>query len=132
MTTSNHTEQQSTPSVRALPMLFLKSFAVMIPWPLLGIILCYRMFDQPDEAVLLFGGITGIAAFIVMAVVDLPDTAFAVIIVVAWCLALVAPPVAMYRWRSSQTAIVALLLIQGGFSIAQAALGALMILGKSA
>lgn len=45
-------------------MLFLKSFAVMIPWPLLGIVLCYSMFDQPDEAVLLFGGITGIPACI--------------------------------------------------------------------
>lgn len=131
MTTSNHTEQQSTPSVRALPMLFLKSFAVMIPWPLLGIVLCYHMFDQPDEVVLLFGGITGIWALLLMTVVDLPDTAFAVIIVVAWCLALVTPPVVMYRRRPSQTAIVVLLLIQGGFSIAQAALGALMILGKS-
>ena len=126
MTSSNRMEQLSTPSIRALPILFLKSCAVMIPWPLLGIVLCHRMFDQPNEAAFLFGGITGIA-LVWTVFVGLPETAFVVILVVAWCLALVVPPVVMYRRRPSQTAIV---VIQGGFSIAQAALGALMVLGK--
>ncbi len=113
-----------------LPLIVLSSFVVMIPWPLLGIALSYRMFDQPDEAVLLFGGVTALFVVPIMLVASLSEAVFSAIILAAWCSALLFPPILMSRRHPSRQAIASLLVIQTAFSFAQAAMGILMILGK--
>jgi len=110
--------------------ILLASLAVMVPWPLVGIALTRGLFDQPDEAVWLFGGVTGMALAPLALVVELTNTVFWVVILGVWCIALVVPAVIVLRIRSSRTAVAVLLSSQAAFSLVQAAMGALMILGK--
>ena len=106
------------------------SLAVMAPWPLLGVLGTYRFFEHSWEAVLLFGGITGIPLAL-LTVVGMPAAALEWLIVIAWLAAAIVPDVWLDRRMTSRTSVGWLFGIQSAFSFAQAAMGALMVLGKS-
>ena len=109
----------------------LASLAVMIPWPLIGIALTHSLFDQASETALLFGGVTGLILAPLTSLFEFSETAFLAGVLAVWCSALILPPLIVLRLRSSRTVIAVLLSCQSAFSLAQAALGALMIVGKS-
>jgi hypothetical protein len=123
---------QDTESVPTLQILLLQSLAVMIPWPLVGIGLMFPMFDEPGEWVLMFGGISILITLPLLMFDVLSETVISVFILAVWTLCLVLPPAAMKRRRASGRARATFLLMQSGFSLGQAAMGILMILGKSA
>ena len=118
------------PTVRGVLGLCLASFAVMLPWPLLAILATHSYFDNRNEAILLFGGITGIPLAI-LTLVGLSETAMLSLIVLAWIAAAIVPDIWLARRLASRRAIFTLLGVQAAFSLAQAAMGALMIFGKA-
>ncbi len=103
----------------------------MLPWPLLAILATHSYFDNRNEAILLFGGITGIPLAI-LTLVGLSETAMLSLIVLAWIAAAIVPDIWLARRLASRRAIFTLLGVQAAFSLAQAAMGALMIFGKAA
>ena len=112
-------------------MFLLQSLVVMIPWPLIGIGLMYGMFDAPDEWVLMFGGISIFVAVPLLVFDVVTEATISAFILAVWMSCLILPPAFMKRKRASGQARAVFLLMQSGFSLGQAAMGVLMILGKS-
>lgn len=102
----------------------------MLPWPLLATLATYSYFDNWNEVVLLFGGITGIPLAI-LSLFGLSEAAVLILILLAWLLAAVVPVVWLARRLTSRRGVLRLYAAQSAFSFAQAALGAMMIFGKS-
>jgi hypothetical protein len=112
-------------------MLWVGSLAVMAPWPLLGILLTRSAFDEATEAFFMFGGIT-MFPLMVLALFGSPHEAvLIVLIMLVWVAAAVVPGVWLRRRLGSWVAIGALLGSQTAFSFAQAAMGALLVIGKN-
>lgn len=111
--------------------LCLGSFAVMAPWPLLGILLLRSSFDTPSEAFLLFGGITMFPSMILALFGSVREEVLIALFMVVWMAAAVVPGLWLRRRLRSWTAIGVLLGVQSAFSLGQAAMGALLILGKN-
>ena len=127
----NHpVDSPPTEPISALAIALLKSLGVMIPWPIVGIALSYGMFDQADEAILLFGGVTGLFLVPIMMIGDISEMTFGLVICVVWGVALLLPPIIVHRRFRSRGTRAILLGLQSAFSLAQAAMGILMILGK--
>ena len=112
-----------------LHLLWMSLFAVAI-WPALGVTACHHLLDDPSEAALLFGGFTGCILYPVALLVGPSDIAFMSTLMVVWVLLWLLP----IRWlirhprtRWFQSAFIGIL---SGVSLAQAALGYVMILGK--
>ncbi|MBX9737630.1 MAG: hypothetical protein K2X32_11965 [Phycisphaerales bacterium] len=107
------------------------SVAVMLPWPLLGILLLQSLFDRPSEAFFFFGGITLFPLMILVLFGFHSEEVLFSLCMLVW-LATAVLPVLWFRGRlRSWTAIGVLLGVQSAFSLAQAVMGALLIVGKS-
>ncbi len=120
----------NAPTKRGVLTWCIASLAAMLPWPLLAILATHGYFDRANEAILLFGGITGIPLAI-LSVVGLSETTMLAVILVVWIAAAIVPALWLWRGRASgQTALIVLAL-QSAFSLAQAGMGALMIYGKA-
>lgn len=118
-------------SARWFPVVLLLSFVVMIPWPTAGIALTQSFFDNAWEVYFMFGGLTAIP----VAILSVPfggfsNEAFGRILLVVWGLVVVVPPALVFATRPTRTLIVIALTSQLIFSLIQAALGALMVIGK--
>lgn len=111
--------------------LCLGSIAVMTPWPLLGILLTRSSFDEPSEAFLLFGGITMFPMMILAIFGSVPGEVLISLFMLVWLAAAVVPCLWLRRRLTSWSAVVGLLGAQMVFSLAQAAMGALLVLGKN-
>jgi general stress protein CsbA len=107
------------------------SLAAMLPWPLLGILLLSSQFDKPSEACIFFGGVTLFPLMILALFGSVPEEALLAIILVVWLAAAFAPWILLRRFLDSRGAIIGMLALQAVFSIAQAAMGALLVIGKS-
>ncbi len=107
------------------------SLAAMLPWPLLGILLLSSQLDKPSEAGIFFGGVTLFPLTILALFGSVPEEALLAIILVVWLAAAFAPWILLRRFLDSRGAIIGLLALQAVFSIAQAAMGALLVVGKS-
>lgn len=107
------------------------SLAVMAPWPLLGNLLMRPMFDEASEAFLLFGGITLFPLMILALFGSPPEEVLIAAFMLVWMMAAVVPNVWLRRRLVSWWAVIALLGAQLLFSLAQAAMGAMLIIGKS-
>lgn len=115
---------------RGVLSLWFASFLAMAPWPLMGIMLLQSSFDEPQEAALLFGGIT-LFPLMVLAFIPTPEFVYVVVLILVWLAAAVVPGPWLRRRLTSWPRIAGLLTAQAGFSIAQAMMGALLIVGKS-
>lgn len=109
----------------------LGSIAVMIPWPLLGILLTRSSFDEASEAFMLFGGITMFPLMILALFGSVPEEVLIVVILLVWLAAAAVPDLCLRRRLRSWMAIGVLLGVQSVFSFAQAAMGALLVVGKN-
>ncbi len=111
--------------------LCLGSLAVMAPWPLLGIMLTRPYFDEASEAFMLFGGITMFPLMILALFGSVSEEVLIVLMMLVWLAAAVVPGFWLRRRLMSWRAIGVLLGTQSAFSLAQALMGALLILGKN-
>lgn len=103
----------------------------MVPWPLLGIVLTQPYFDKGSEAFMPFGGITLFPLMILALFGPVPEEALISIIMLVWLAAALVPDLWLRRRLTSWRAIGGLLAAQSAFSLAQAAMGALLVLGKN-
>lgn len=107
------------------------SIAVMLPWPLLGILLMQSLFDNASEAFFFFGGIT-LFPLMILAIFGSPsEEVLITLFMIVWLAAAVIPNLWLRRRLRSWTAVSVLLGLQTAFSLAQALMGALLIVGKS-
>jgi hypothetical protein len=123
------------PSLVATPgrrvALHLVSLAVMAPWPLLGILLTHTRFDQESEAFMLFGGVT-LFPLMLLALFGPPSEELLIaVLMLVWIAVALLPGVLFRRRLRSRAAIGVLLGAQSIFALLQAAMGALLIVGKS-
>lgn len=113
----------------AFNLLWMSLLAVAV-WPLLAIAGCYHLFDHPSEAVLLFGSFIACLLFLPVWMLGVSDAAGMGLVALACVLVWLIPIGWLIRHphsRGFQTAFIAIL---SGISLAQAALGFLMIWGK--
>jgi len=109
----------------------LGSLAVTVPWPLLGIVLTQTYFDKGSEAFMPFGGIT-LFPLMILALFGSPsEEVLITLIMLVWLAAAVVPVLWFGRRLRSWMAIGVLLGVQSAFSLAQAVMGALLIVGKN-
>ncbi len=122
----------ATQTVRRTMVTLVCSLVVMLPWPVLGILLTQSQFDEPEEAAISFGGVTMLVLIIPAAIIggDWGD-AFIVLIALTWGLAWLVPPMVLRRRLRQRNTWLALLGSQCVFAFAQAALGAMMVIGKN-
>ena len=107
------------------------SIVVMAPWPLLGILVMRSSFEQPTEAFFFFGGIT-LFPLMILALFGSPsEEVLIALFMLVWLTAAVIPDLWLRRRLRSWSAIGGLLGAQAAFSFAQAAMGAMLILGKN-
>lgn len=127
---SGHAPSKVGTPIRQLA-LWLGSLVVMAPWPLLAIMLMQPLFDKSSEAFVSFGGITLFPLIIVALFASIPEEAIIVLFMLVWLAAAVIPGLWLRHRLTSWRAIGALLGFQSSFSLAQALMGALLIIGKS-
>jgi len=102
----------------------------MAPWPLLGILVTRSHFDNPNESILLFGGITGIP-LVILALFGLSERVLALLLILVWVAAAIVPDIWLAGRLTSRRAVFKLLGAQALFSLGQAAVGVMMIFGKA-
>ena len=106
----------------------------MLPWPVIAVGLgrLSGQFEQWFEVAIMFGSIT-IFFLLPFALfgVEIPEIVICGILLAVWCGFLLFPLLASYRWRTSRQVLIVLYILQSAFSAAQAALGLLMLIGKS-
>ncbi|MGE3108556.1 MAG: hypothetical protein AB7G11_15650 [Phycisphaerales bacterium] len=112
-------------------MLCLASHAVMVPWPLLGILALQSEFNRASESFGFFGGITLFLLMILALLGPVPEEVLISMLMLVWLAAAVVPDLWLRRRLRSRMAIGVLLGIQSAFSLAQALMGALLVIGKS-
>ena len=103
----------------------------MLPWPAIatGICLIGSLFEEANECVLLFGGVT-LIFLIPLGLFGTPEWVYPTLIVIVWLVALVVPPQIVLTKGWSKTILYVVFALQALFSAAQAGLGLLMVLGK--
>ena len=111
--------------------LCLGSLAVMAPWPLLLILLMRPQFESPSDAYLFFGGITMFPLMVLALFGAVSEGTLVAIFMAAWLAAALVPGLCLRRRLASRRAIVVLLGAQALFSLAQAVMGALLLIGRS-
>lgn len=116
--------------LRALA-LCLASLAAMAPWPLLGTMLLQAQFDRPSEAFMFLGGITLFPLMILALFGNPSEELLIVVIAMVWLLAALLPGFWLRRRLASWGAVCGLLAAQSAFALAQALMGAMLIIGKS-
>ena len=113
------------------PILCLGSLAVMAIWPLLGTLMLRSSFEQPTDAFFFFGGLTLFPLMILAIFGSFSEQVHITIILLVWLAAVVVPVVWYRRSMTSWRAIGRLLRAQSAFSLGQAVMGALLMLGRS-
>lgn len=116
--------------LRTLALCF-ASFVVMAPWPILGILLMRSLFDEPAEAFGLFGGMTLFPLMILVLFGPVEDHVFYTLIMFVWFAAPVLSTLWFRRKLRTHLAIGGFIAAHAAFSFCQAAMGALLIIGKS-
>lgn len=106
------------------------SIAVMAPWPLLGIALLHPQLDRASEAFMFLGGVTMFPLLILM-LFGPPEEAIFAIVSMVWLAAALLPDVLLRLRLTSWGAVAGLLGAQSLFALAQAAMAALLVIGKS-
>lgn len=136
---SNSVSQPGTTEIndeeRARPnrlLVFLGSLLAMAPWPLIATSLGMlgRVFEQANDFMLLFGGVTMIF-LLPIGLLDPPEWVFVAISAFVWILVLFLPVLVVGSRKRRKVHLAVAFVIQAGFSITQAGLGLLMILGRS-
>ena len=107
------------------------TFVAMAVWPTLGIAASFSMFDTISEAVLLFGGVTTLLLLPVYVILPLNETVFGMTILAIWLFIWIGCSLWFTSGPRTQRAQVTVLAVLSSISAGQAALGFLMILGKS-
>lgn len=107
------------------------SLAAMAPWPLLGIAVSREQFDTSSEGFALFGGIT-LLPLLLLTLAKVPMGVIYAIIMLVWLAAAVLPDVFLRPRLTTWWAVAGVLGAQSLFSLAQAAVAAMLILGKGA
>lgn len=107
------------------------SLAVMAPWPLLGTLLLHAQFDRPSEAFMFLGGITLFPLLILAVLGNPPEEVLLVIVALVLLAAALLPDFWLRERLVSRGAVVGLLAAQSAFALAQALMGAMLIIGKS-
>ena len=116
--------------LRALA-LCLASLAAMAPWPLLGTLLLQAQFDRPSEAFMFLGGITLFPLMILALFGNPSEELLIVVIAMVWLSAALLPDFWLRKRFASWGAVGGLLAAQSAFALAQALMGAMLIIGKS-
>jgi len=109
----------------------LGSLVVMAPWPLIGIMLMQPYFNKGTEAFTLFGGITLFPLMILALFGSVSESVLIVLFMLVWLMAAVVPDLWFRHRLRSWKAIGILLSVQSAFSLAQAVMGALLLLGQN-
>jgi hypothetical protein len=117
--------------LKHIPILCLGSLAVMAIWPLLGTLMLRSSFEQPTDAFFFFGGLTLFPLMILAIFGSFSEQVHITIILLVWLAAVVVPVVWYRRSMTSWRAIGRLLGAQSAFSLGQAVMGALLMLGRS-
>lgn len=130
MSESGHAPSKVGTPLRQLA-LWLGSLFAMAPWPLLGIVLMRSLFDRSSEAFVFFGGITMFPLVLVALFGSISEETIIAQFMLVWLAAAVIPGLWLRRRLTSWKAIGALLGVQSSFSLAQALMGALLIVGKN-
>lgn len=117
--------------LKHIPILCLGSLAVMAIWPLLGTLMLRSSFEQPTDAFFFFGGLTLFPLMILAIFGSFSEQVHITIILLVWLAAVVVPVVWYRRSINSWRAIGRLLGAQSAFSLGQAVMGALLMLGRS-
>ena len=104
----------------------------MLPWPLFGISLCMMgaIFEQANDFTLLFGGVT-LIFLLPLALVDPPEWVLVVIFIFVWIFVFVLPALLVALGKLRKNNLIVAYVLQAVFSVAQAVLGMLMIVGRS-
>ena len=103
----------------------------MAPWPLLGTVIMHRQFDEASEVFLFLGGVTMFPLMILALFGSIPETAIIVVVSTVWLAAAALPDIWLRRRLRSWRAVTVLLAVQSAFSLAQALMGALLVIGKN-
>lgn len=111
--------------------LILGSIAVMAPWPLLGTLAMRSSFEEPTEAFYFFGGVTLFPLVFLALFASVSEEVYIALVMLVWLAAAVLPVLWLRRRLRSWLAIGLLLGAQSAFSLVQAAMGAMLIIGKS-
>lgn len=126
----------SEPPVLDLPVSFprralLGSLAVMLPWPLLGIVACMvlSLFEEAGEAIFMFGSVTMII-LMPLALVVSSEWIFGVLSGMVWLSVLALPRCFPKKSLHPRFHVELVLVCQALFSAIQAGLGFLVVLGK--
>ena len=98
---------------------------------MLGIMLVRSVFERESEALALFGGVTLFPLMILGIFVPLPEPVILGVMVLVWFAAALVPDLLLRRRLRTWPGIAALLGMQSGFSLAQAVMGALLLMGRS-
>ena len=116
---------------RALHVLY--AILVMAPWPLLAwyLLESQGLFDRATEIPLVFGGLSLVPLIVVHLIVPMSDAVLGVLVCIIWGLTAVLPPFVFARWIKGRFGLLLMLGVLSCISFAQAAVGALMILGKN-
>lgn len=107
------------------------SIAAMLPWPLFGIALLHSYFDKRSEAFGFFGDITLFPLMILALFGSVSEEVVISLLMLVWLAAALVPDLRLRRRLRSWMAIGVLLGAQSGFSLGQAVMGALLIVGKN-
>lgn len=107
------------------------SLAVMSPWPALGILLLQPQLERPSEGFLFVGGVTMFPLMILSLFGTTPEEVLIGICLLVWLSVAVLPWILFRRHLDSQGAVGGMLALQSLFALAQAAMGALLVIGKS-
>jgi hypothetical protein len=116
--------------LRALA-LSLASLAVMAPWPLLGVLVLHAQFDRPSEAFMFLGGITLFPLMILALFGNPSEELLIAVVALVWLSAALLPDLWLRKRLASWGAVGGLLAAQSAFALAQALMGAMLIVGKS-
>ncbi|MDX1925397.1 MAG: hypothetical protein SFV81_02690 [Pirellulaceae bacterium] len=109
----------------------LKSLAVMLPWPMLGIFACLSLslFEKSTEAIFMFGSVT-MLFLLPLAFVQIAEWVFGVLIGIVWLLVLLLPLCFSKKSLHPKYHVEFVLAGQSLFSAIQAGMGFLVVLGK--
>ena len=128
-----HMQPQTTSRFRIQRILALGvgPLAVMAVWPMLGYVVLQSSFEHPSDVFFFFGGITLFPLMILALFGSVPQQVLITIFMLVWLAAAVVPVLWYRRSLTSWKAIGKMLGAQSAFSLGQAVMGALLMLGRS-
>ncbi len=124
-------ESGATSDHRNVALVFLLSFLIMAPWPLVAFGLCTigSIFEQSNDFILLFGGVT-LLFMIPLGLLGSPEWVFSATIGLVWLIGLFVPVVLVASQRLQGRKLLVAYVLQAVFAAIQAGLGLLMLAGR--